>query len=217
LPADLSRPLPLTPIGAVILAAGGGSRFAGPAYKLTARLGDGSTLAGRAARTALDAGVGPVAVVVGAVAVDDLGLPDEVTVLVNERWADGQSTSLAHGVAWARTEGFRAIVIGLGDQPGLTTGAWTAVAAADATPIATATYAGRRAHPVRLGAEVWDELAVDGDEGARTLMRARPDLVTEVPCDGDPTDIDTVEDLAAWTFGADRGAKAPCRDSWQRG
>ena len=49
-----------------------------------------------------------------------------------------------------------------------------------------------------LGRSLWPEArALDGDEGVRALMRAHP--VVEIDCDGtgDPTDVDTVDDLAA--------------------
>jgi molybdenum cofactor cytidylyltransferase/nicotine blue oxidoreductase len=36
------------------------------------------------------------------------------------------------------------------------------------------------------------------DEGARRLLAARPELVLEVPVDGDLADLDTPQDLNRW-------------------
>jgi molybdenum cofactor cytidylyltransferase len=179
---------------AVVLAAGAGTRFAGEGHKLDASIGDRSVLA-RAVDTAIAAGIGPVVVVTAAQVAT--ALPRSVVHAVNDRWAEGQMTSLRAGIAAARDVGAAVVVVGLGDQPFVTVDAWRAVAATDA-PIAVATYGGRRGHPVRLAEQTWDLLADSGDEGARTLMRLRPDLVTEVPCEGSPIDIDTVEDLRRW-------------------
>ncbi len=182
---------------AVVLAAGGGTRFAasgGRGPKVLA-LVDGEPVLSRAVAAAHDAGLDEVLVVDGPA---DLTahVPTATVVLHNPSWRDGIASSLQVAVAHARRAGHGAIVVGLGDQPGVGADAWRAVAgAASRSPIVVATYAGWRANPVRLASGVWDLLPVAGDEGARVLMRERPDLVGEVPCSGDPWDVDVVEDL----------------------
>lgn len=185
---------------AVLLAAGGGSRFAGDEHKLRSPL-RGQPLVVHAVEAMRGSGLEAV-VVVGAVDVDDL-VPAGIDVVGNPRWREGQATSVHAGIDEARRRGHDAVVVGLGDQPFVTADAWRAIAAADA-PLAVATWDGRRGHPVRLGAEVWDALPATGDEVGRALMRGRPDLVREIPCDdrgpvAPTTDIDTVEDLRRWS------------------
>jgi len=186
---------------AVVLAAGSGSRFTGPTHKLLAPL-DGETVAGASIRHALDAAIGPVLVVGGAVdltgLVATIGRDDpRVRIVHNPVWADGQATSLRVAIAEAERDDHAAIVVGLADQPFIDPIAWRNVAASRA-PIAVATYAGRRRNPVRLARSVWSLLPVTGDEGARSVTRLRPELVEEVPCPGSAADIDTLEDLASW-------------------
>ena len=72
------------------------------------------------------------------------------------------------------------------------------IAHEDGATLAVATYAGVRGNPVMLARSLWPEARrLDGDEGARVLMRSHP--VVEVACDGTgrPDDVDTLEDLQA--------------------
>lgn len=190
-----------TPTIAVLLAAGAGARFTGDGHKLDADL-NGSTVAEHAVRAALDADIGPVVVVTGAVepALPTLGAEitdGDVIFAPNPDWAEGQSTSLRTAVAAARARHAHAIVVGLADQPFVASDAWRAVAASR-SPIAVAEYDGRPRTPVRLHHSVWPLLPTSGDHGARHLIRLRPQLVERVPCRGSDADIDTLEDLRSW-------------------
>jgi CTP:molybdopterin cytidylyltransferase MocA len=201
--APVSRPLVSRPSRtlAVVLAAGSGSRFAGPVHKLDAEL-DGVPLVDLAVRHALDSQIGQVVVVTGAStpALDSLAdavADGRLSITRNARWADGQSTSLLTAVAEARHRNVHAIVVGLADQPFVEPADWRSVAASR-SPIAVATYDGAIRNPVRLHRSVWPLLPAGGDHGARDLIRLRPELVERIPCQGSPADIDTLEDLRSW-------------------
>ena len=187
---------------AIVLAAGGGSRFresGGDVHKLLAPY-LGRTVVEWAIEAAASAQLDATYVVRGAT---DLPVPplvaDRVRFVRNDRWREGIATSLQAGVTQARRDGHAAVVVGLGDQPLVLTDAWRLVARALPAPVAVATYQGRRGNPVRLTSMVWPLLPQVGDEGARVVMRRRPDLVLEVPCPGRAADIDTVDDLREWS------------------
>lgn len=181
---------------AVVLAAGGGSRFGGDTHKLLNPF-RGKPLVSWAVDAALGAGLDETVVVTGAVELVAV-LPDGVTVIHNHAWAAGQALSLRVATTYASHRAHEAVVVGLGDQPLVPSSCWTAVARGR-EPIVVATYDGERRNPVRLAAEVWSLLPIDGDEGARGLIQRRPDLVGAVACDGSPADVDTVEDHRTWS------------------
>ncbi len=179
----------------MLLAAGGGERYKSTHHKLRA-LFRGSPVFSWALEAALEARLDATYVVFGAEDLSNLLPPSGVTVVLNPEWRRGQSSSLQAGVRAAELDGHTAVVVGLADQPLVGAGAWRLVAHAPGA-VVSASFNGRRRPPVKLESTVWPLLPLDGDEGARTLMRRRPELVREVACLGDPIDLDTVEDFSA--------------------
>lgn len=181
-------------IAGCVLAAGSASRFG--SVKQLAEL-DGRPLLEHVLETMSHTGLHRVVVVLGAEADRILGTVDlhGADPLVCERWAQGQSASLACGLA--AVEDAEAVVIALGDQPGISAEAVRRVVAARSHGGAVrATYGGRPGHPVVIEQSQIPALRdVTGDVGARNvIMRG----LREVACDdlGGGQDVDTPDQLA---------------------
>ena len=184
---------------AALLGAGQGSRYAGPTHKLLADL-DGATVFERSLAAVAAAGFDRVIVVTGAVSLPIPAGAANVTIRHNPEWERGQATSLQAAIEAVAELGAESISVGLADQPFVTTDAWRAVR--DAPPecrIVLAEYPdGSGPNPVRLDRSVWPLLPIDGDEGARSVIREHPLWCCRVTCVGSVADIDTLEDLDRW-------------------
>lgn len=184
-------------IGGLVLAAGAATRFG--ASKQIAEL-DGRPLVEHAIRAMTASPVGRVVVVLGAAAeqVSAAVEPHGADLIVCNRWAEGQSASLACGLA--ELSDCEAAVVTLGDQPRMSPDAIRRVIAARGEGIEAvrATYAGDPGHPVLLERSLFDRMRdVTGDHGARNLLLSVP--TREVPCDdlGGGEDVDTPAQLDA--------------------
>jgi nicotine blue oxidoreductase len=202
-----------TTVAGVLLAAGEGSRFGQP--KALVEFG-GQTLAERGVNLLRAGGADPILVVTGAV---PLELDGTLTV-DNPQWRTGMGSSLraalqaltaaAAAAAAGADRDVGAVVVALADQPLVGAEAVARLIAAhrDGASVAVAAYDGQPRNPVLLAREHWPEVieTATGDQGARTFLRAHPDLVTLVECGdtGRPDDIDTPADLARITAAADQ-------------
>ena len=180
-------------LGVVLLAAGSGSRFSGTQHKLLTQV-EGKSIFEWALQHAIDAQIGPIAVVYGAVDLPRPPSAQNVNFLHNANWQSGMASSVQCGLQWASSLGLQSVVIGLGDQPCIPPSAWISVAQT-ASPLAVATYQGVRANPVKIHAEFFSHIPTTGDIGARSLLRSHSELVTEVPCSGSGIDVDRAEDI----------------------
>lgn len=186
----------------VVLAAGRGSRFAGPQHKLVQPLGGVSVLGqtlGHAIETRL-----PVVVVTteplaaeashwvarrDIVVVPEVGHPGAGRL--------GMGYSIAAGVAGRPQAGGWLVLPG--DMPLVKPATLLQVAAGlSQHAVVFAQYHGRRGHPVAFGAELFSDLVqLSGDEGARRVMARYPSFGIEVDDPGVLVDVDTEADLVA--------------------
>ncbi len=180
---------------AIVLAAGFGSRMG--ADKLGLSLGHCSIL-GHTLRAYSGHGLEYRILVTR----PELPLPPEAAnwqVIFNERSDRGMGSSLRAGVA-AAPPGCTGFLLGLGDLPALrnpTVGAVLAAARTAPLGMVFPTWRGRRGHPVWLHARYRPALlAVQGDQGARALLRECSGVGVEVPDPGCVLDVDTPDDLA---------------------
>ena len=185
--------------GVVLLAAGGSSRL-GRAKQLLPYLG--RTLVEHAARTALASGAAEVVVVVGAeaAAVRAALAGLRVRIVENGEWAEGMGGSIARGVA-ALGPDLDAAVVALGDQPRITPAHLRTLAeriGETGKPIVASSYDGVLGAPCAFAREEFARLAaLEGDVGARRLVRSGEEPVEMVEFAGANLDIDTPEDVRA--------------------
>ena len=182
-------------VAGILLAAGEGSRLGRP--KALVELG-GQTLAERGVALLRDGGADPVLVVTGAVPVQ---VPWARTVH-NPQWRTGMGSSLAVGLSALAAHDAGAAVIALADQPLVGPEAVRRLITVyeNGASVAVAAYHGQPRNPVLIASEHWPAVLAlaTGDAGARTFLRAHPELVTLVECGdtGSPDDVDTPQDLA---------------------
>ena len=186
-----------SPIVAILLAAGAGTRFGGG--KLLHPLSDGVALAAHAARNLQAADLDVIAVVrTGDFPLADMLEEEGCHVFPCAEAVRGMGHSLAHGVNAAKdAPGW---IVALADMPRVQPSTIRSIADAirEGALIAAPTYRGERGHPVGFAAALRSELlALSGDSGARAVLERHRDAVRLIECDdpGIALDIDAKTDL----------------------
>lgn len=184
-------------IAGLVLAAGSSTRM-GQANKLL-QPWRGEALVRHAVRAVMASGAAPVFLVVGhqadAVARAVADLP--VVIVWNPHHTEGLSSSLKAGIRALPGE-VDGVLVALGDMPRIDpqdlSRLQTAFNPAEGRVICIPTYQGKRGNPVLLGRQLFADLQrLEGDRGARDLIRKHEELVAEVAVEssGVLLDVDT--------------------------
>lgn len=186
----------MTRVAALLLAAGHSRRMG--SNKLVLEL-DGKALIAHVADAALAAGFAEVIVVTGhqADAVHRALADRPVTWVHNAHHEQGMASTVKAGVE-ALAPTVDALLVCLGDMPRVSARQMQEIAQAYAPSseysICAPVFNGNRGNPVLFGRRHFAEmLAVEGDQGARSLLVKHADRIRLVPMDDDAilADIDT--------------------------
>ena len=186
----------------VVLAAGASRRLGRPKQLLKK---DGETLLHRTVRLTMEAGFAPVVVVVGAhsdrMRKELQGLAAEV--IENSSWESGMASSVHEAVAFLQRQSrpCRHLLVTVCDQPMLDAGVLERIKHAscmDPGKVVAAAYAGVPGVPAVFPSSFFPHLLeLEGDKGARNLLRSLGDEIVLVPFAGGKQDIDTEDDVCA--------------------
>jgi molybdenum cofactor cytidylyltransferase len=194
------------PIAGIILAAGSASRFHGPKQLLEWH---GEPLVQTVVRTAINSGLSPVYVIIGAYEEEMREtlskMPEfyrgEMIIVHNPGWSKGQSTSIRSGLDALKPD-IDGVVFLLADQPLIPVRLvqhLQDVRAKRRSWIVAPRFQGRRANPVLFGRELFSALReIQGDQGGRVLLEDPSSYPVEWVDWDDPgliVDIDSVDDL----------------------
>ncbi|WP_026180951.1 nucleotidyltransferase family protein [Demetria terragena] len=187
-----------TPVAALLLAAGSGTRMGRP--KALVRTPDGTPWVQRSVEALKTGGCDPVLVAVGAEADTVTALlTDEIVVAVAD-WADGMGASLRAGLAAASGLSTNRLVVSLVDLPDVgpeVVARLVADGGDSRAALARAAYGGVPGHPVLIGREHWAGVAdgATGDQGARNYFRRHQPVLVECGDLATGRDIDYEGDL----------------------
>ena len=186
------------PLLSIVIPAAGSSERLGQPKQLVKH--NGTPLICKAVDNALSLSPAEIIVVTGANAASIEAITEHLPIhrVYNPNWVDGMGGSIANGVAAINPESFGVLIL-LCDQ-------WRVQAAdlqilaktwqIDPTRIVTAEAEGKLMPPAIFPIACFDELRqLDGEHGARSVIKAHPGMITAITINNAACDLDTKAQL----------------------
>jgi molybdenum cofactor cytidylyltransferase len=183
----------------IILAAGNSSRFSGTKQLLHF---NNKTLLQHVIDEAIDSSAEPIIIITGANAdeIEKEIKQENVQVIRNENWKEGMASSIVAGVKKAITlnNDIEKLIITVSDQPFVSSALFTQLYQTqekNVQHIVACSYADTIGTPVLFTQNYFDALmSLQGDEGAKKILKANSNDVATVDFPQGAIDIDTQKD-----------------------